>query len=88
MNIKLLKKLRKEAYNQIKIKYTINDTYCIINKYFDSRYYFDTDVDTIEEAIKRLIIARRYFIENNVKILRLNKLRKLSKIKTKKLNNL
>ena len=88
MNVKLLKKLRKEAYNQIKIRYNINNGYCIMNKYYSSRYYFDTDVDTIEEAKKRLIIARRFFIEQCVKDLRLIKLRKSAKAVTKKLNYL
>lgn len=88
MNVKLLKKLRKEAYNKIKLKYDINNGYYIINKDFKVRYYFSTNVSNIEDAKKRLIIARRFFIEQAIKDLRLIKYRRISKAISKKLDNL
>lgn len=88
MNVKLLKKLRKKAYNRIKIKYEVNKGYHIINKQYDTRYCFCTNVNTIEDAKKRLIIARRFFIEQAIKDLRLIKYRRISEAITKKLDNL
>lgn len=86
MNVKLLKRLRKEAYKQIKIRYNINGTYSIINAYYDRRYMFDIDMCSLTEAKQKLIIARRLFIRRQVDALRSIKLERFAKEVTKKLS--
>ena len=86
MNVKLLKRLRKEAYKQIKIRYNINDTYSIINAYYDRRYMFSIDMCSLTEAKQKLIIARRLFIRRQVDALRSIKLERFAKEVTKELN--
>lgn len=86
MNVKLLRRLRKEAHKQIKIRYNIDNTYSIINAYYDHRYHFDTDTYSIKEAKQKLIIARRVFIENQIELLRAIKRKKLVKEITKQLS--
>lgn len=86
MNVKLLKRLRKEAYNQIKIRYNVNGTYSIINAYYDVRYLFDIDMCSLKEAKQKLIIARRAFIKNQVDVLRSIRLKRIAKEVTKELS--
>ena len=86
MKVKLLKKLRKEAYKRIKIRYDVIGTYSIIDTYYDTKYHFDTDICSITEAKQKLIIARRVFITNQVKELKLIRFRKITKEINKELS--